>query len=472
MNFNSFPYKWLVAVAFVMALFMDIMDTTIVNVALPTLAQNLHANNTSLEWVVNAYLLSLAIWIPASGWLGDRYGTKKTFLFAIFVFTLGSALCGFAWNASSLIFFRVLQGIGGGMMTPVGTAMLFRAFPPYERAQASSIMTVPIAFSPALGPVLGGWLVDFVGWRWIFYVNIPIGIAAFLFSLKFLREHTEKNAGNFDLAGFLLSGFGLVFLLYALSLEPLKGWTNPEIVFSGILGIVLLTILVKVEQRNKYPLLHFGLFNERLFRTTNIVMFFAFAVWLGFLFVLPLFLQELRGLSALNSGLTTFPQAIGWLVISLIAARFYPKLGPKKMITWGLVGAMIFTFVFVFINTDTNLWIFRLIMFFRGITMGFAIIPIQAATFTNIPSEESGRASSFFNTNRQVASSFGVALLGTILFQLLGTQMSLPTQLFAYHMTFIVATVFGSIAILFALTIKDEDAAASMVKIVDNPVAE
>ena len=152
-------YKWLVAVAFVAGLFMDLMDVTIVNVALPTLGRDFGASNDSLEWVVTGYLVSLAIWIPASGWISDRFGSKRTFAFALVLFTAGSALCGVAWSLDSLITFRLLQGVGGGMMTPVGTAMLFRAFPPAERARASAVLTVPTAIAPALGPVLGGWLV-------------------------------------------------------------------------------------------------------------------------------------------------------------------------------------------------------------------------------------------------------------------------------------------------------------------------
>src|SRR5215211_2800923 len=170
---------------------MDLLDTTVVNVALPTLGEEFDASNTTLEWVVTGYLLSLAVWIPASGWLGDRFGTKKLFLLALFLFTAGSALCGEAWSIESLIAFRVIQGIGGGMLTPVGTAMLFRAFTPRERAQAAAVLTIPIAVAPTIGPILGGFLVDYAEWRWIFYINIPFGILAFFFALTVLKEHTE-----------------------------------------------------------------------------------------------------------------------------------------------------------------------------------------------------------------------------------------------------------------------------------------
>ena len=174
---------------------MDLMDLTIVNVALPTLGQKFHTGESTLEWVVTGYLLSLAIWIPASGWIGDRFGTKKTFLFALFDVHARLGALRPLLEHRQLIIFRVLQGVGGGMMTPVGTAMLFRAFPPQERARASLILTVPTVIAPAIGPIIGGYLIDYVDWRWIFYVNVPMGIAGFIFCVLYLQEHTEELAG-------------------------------------------------------------------------------------------------------------------------------------------------------------------------------------------------------------------------------------------------------------------------------------
>ncbi len=174
MNPLKLEYKWLVGIVYIMALFMDLLDMTVINVAIPTLAREFSASTTTIEWVVTGYLLSLALFIPISGWLGDRFGTKRIFMTALTFFVTGSLLCGLAWNVESLIAFRVFQGIGGGMLTPVGMTMLFRAFPPSERAAASAILTVPITVAPALGPILGGYLVDYQDWRWIFFLNIPV----------------------------------------------------------------------------------------------------------------------------------------------------------------------------------------------------------------------------------------------------------------------------------------------------------
>ena len=447
-------YKWLVAIAFVAGLFMDLMDVTIVNVALPTLGRDFGASTDNLEWVITGYLISLAIWIPASGWLSDRFGSKRTFAFALVMFTTGSALCGLAWSADSLIAFRMLQGIGGGMMTPVGTAMLFRAFPPSERARASAVVTVPTAIAPALGPVLGGWLVDNASWRWIFYVNLPVGVATLVFVLLFLREHKEPSAGRFDVWGFLCSGGGLALVLYALSQAPAHGWTSTAVVGAGVLGMVLFGLLVVLELWRPDPMLRLSLFRDRMFRSANLSMFMVYAVLLGVLFLLPLFLQELRGLSALESGLTTFPQALGMLLMVPLSSRIYPRVGPRLMLTFALIGIMATSALFLMVDLETSLWWIRGIMFLRGVSMSFAIVAAQAAAFASIPSEEIGRASALFNTNRQVAASIGVAVLATVL----GVHNSLT----AFHHAFAASILFALVGIAFALRIHDEDAAASM----------
>src|SRR5204863_3906007 len=215
-----------VSIVFVAAMFMSIMDGTIVNVALPSIGRQLGIPSVLLDAVVVSYLLSLAVVIPASGWLGDRWGTKRIFLLALALFTAASALCGLAGNFTMLVLFRFLQGAAGGALAPVGTAMLYRTFPPAQRVRISSILIIPTVLAPATGPVLGGLLVDQLSWRWVFYVNVPIGIAACLFGLTFLHEYREPAAGRFDVAGFLLAGGGLALVMYALSEGPTYGWTS------------------------------------------------------------------------------------------------------------------------------------------------------------------------------------------------------------------------------------------------------
>jgi len=464
------PYKWVVAVVFVFGFFMEILDTTIVNVALPTLSREFGVGTSSIEWVVVGYLLSLAVWIPASGWIGDRFGTKRTFLFAIAVFTIASALCGQAHSLNELTLFRVLQGVGGGMMTPVGTAMLFRAFPPEERAKASTVLVIPTVMAPALGPVVGGFLVTNASWRWIFYVNVPTGIIAFVFGFLFLRENKEPTAGPFDLAGFLLSGCGLALILYALSEGPSRGWVSPQIVVTGTLGVICFGVLTVVELRKRFPMLALRLFRDRMFRTANLVTLCSYSSFAGFLFILPLFLQELRGLSAFDSGLTTFPQAVGAMCSSQLAGRLYPYVGPRRLMVFGLIGASCSVAMFTVVGLETNLWWIRLLLFVRGVFMAFSFIPLQAATYTTISRADTGRATAIYSTQRQVAAALGVAVLATVLATATthfltgatGVAATEAARLSAYHVVFAVAALIAFIGAIVALLVRDEDAAATM----------
>jgi EmrB/QacA subfamily drug resistance transporter len=463
-------YKWIVAAVFVCGMFIDILDTTIVNVALPDLGREFHANTASIEWIVLGYLLSLAVWIPASGWIGDRFGTRRVFLTALAMFTSASALCGQAHSLNELVAFRVLQGVGGGMLVPVGTAMLFRAFPPIERAKASTVLIMPTVLAPALGPVLGGWLVTDVSWRWIFYVNLPVGVLAFTIGFLFLREEREGIAGKFDVPGFVFSGGGLALVLYALSQGPEKGWASIQVAGAGAVGVVLFVLLVVVETRVEQPLLALRLFRERMFRNANILLLFTYGSFIGVIFLMPLYLQNLRGFTPLQSGLTTFPQALGVIVSSQIVGGLYHRVGPRRLIVFGMLAMAAVTLPLAFVGLDTSLWQIRAIMFGRGIAMAFAFVPMQAATYANISPVDTGRASAIYSTQRQVAAALGVATLGTVLVSRINSATAGVTDpqalahgaLSGYRFAFLVGTVLVALAALTGLLIRDEDAASTM----------
>src|SRR5277367_4448202 len=267
--------KIAVSVVYVAAMFISIMDTSIVNVALPAIGRDFHVAPTAVDGISIAFLVSLAVFIPASGWLGDRFGGKRVLMTAIVIFTAASALCGAATSIGELVAFRVLQGVGGGMLAPVGMAMLYRVFPPEERVRAAAILTVPTTLAPALGPVLGGLLVTDLSWRWVFYVNVPLGAAAFAFGLLFLQQQKQDRPGRFDLAGFLLSGLGLGLLMYGVSEGPNLGWQKPEVLATIAAGLVLLAGMVVVELRSPAPMVDLRLLKNRLFRLGNGVMVLA-----------------------------------------------------------------------------------------------------------------------------------------------------------------------------------------------------
>ena len=460
--------KIAVGVVFVSAMFMNIMDVTIVNVALPTIGRDFHIAPTAVDGIVIAYLVSLAVFIPASGWLGDRFGGKRVLMSAIVVFTLGSVLCGLAQNMTELVTFRVIQGAGGGMLVPVGMAMLYRVFPPSERVRASSILVIGTAFAPAIGPVLGGLLVTELTWRWIFFVNLPIGIAAVTFGALCLERSAPQDAGEFDIPGFILGGAGLGLVMYGVSEGPLKGWGSPAVVASCVVGVALLATLVFVELRTTQPMVDLRLLSARLFRASTSVVFLSSAAFLGTLYLIPLYFQDARGLSALQSGLSTFPEAFGVMIGAQFASRvIYPRLGPRRHITGGLLLLTVIMFLLTQITLTTSLWLIRGLMFLLGIVVAQVFVPDQAAAFAMISPASTGRASTLFNTSRQIGSAVGVAVLSTVLIGVGSTRAAgggTHPDLQAYHLAFAAAAAFALAGTVFSLTIHDSDAANTMVR--------
>ena len=457
-----------VGVVFVAGMFVTILDTTIVIVALPSMARDFNVGTSSIEWVITGYLLSLAVWIPASGWVGDRFGTKRIYLLALAVFTAASALCGLASSVPELVFFRILQGVGGGMLTPVGTAMLFRAFPPEQRARANSVLIIPTVIAPATGPVLGGLLVDTLSWRWVFYVNVPIGAVVWLFGARFLREHREPTAGRFDGAGFVLSALGLGAFLYALSQAPTRGWLSPAVVVSLLVGTLGCVALVMVELRIREPMLRLSLFRDRLFATTNLVGMLAYGSFLGTLFVVPLYLQDGRGTSALVSGLSTFPEAIGVMVSAQLAARIYPRVGPRRLLIGGLLGTSAVLVSLALSPDHLSLWVFRALIFLLGASMAYVFISLQTATFSRMSSADTGHASAIYNAQRQVAAAVGVAILATVVatFEQAASRTTEAaghsSSLAGFHAAFFTAAVIALVGAVVSSRVHDQDAAATM----------
>jgi EmrB/QacA subfamily drug resistance transporter len=442
---------------------MNIMDVTIVNVALPTIGRQFHETATSVDVVVIAYLVSLAVFIPASGWIGDRFGGKRTLLAAIAVFTIASALCGVAGSLSQLVIFRALQGVGGGMLTPVGMAMLYRTYPPSDRVRLASILMVPTALAPATGPVLGGLLVTDLSWRWVFYVNLPIGIAAFVFGLLFVVEQREQRPGRFDLAGFLLAGIGLGALMYGVSEGPIKGWGSPDVGILILLGVVVLIAMVVVELRTDEPMIDLRLFRDRMFRVCNVLVEITMIAFFGVLYIVPLYYQDGRGLSALQSGLSTFPEALGVMLGAQVVSRvLYPRFGPRRIMALGLVGIAVFTGLMSLSGAGTTLWWMRILMFAMGYSIPHVMLSMQAAAFATISPTSTGRASTVFNANRQLGGAIGVAVLSTVI-TLVGPVRhhgrATVAHLTAYHAAFLTSgAVALAGAVLALVAIHDTDA--------------
>jgi EmrB/QacA subfamily drug resistance transporter len=444
-----------VAIAYVSSIFVTGVDMQIVNVALPTLSQDFGAPLSDVQWTVISYLLALAVVIPASGWIGDRIGTKRTFLYSLALFTFASALCGAAQSLPELVAARALQGVGGGLMMPTGTAMLYRAYGPERRAQVSRTLILPILIGPGLAPILGGVLTQWLSWRWVFFINVPVGIVMVAFTYLFVAEHRPSPGGRLDLQGLVTSGVGLSALLYAISEGSVLGWTSPDVVAAGLGGIGLLWWFVHRSLRRSDPILRLRLLRDPLLRSTNIVFALSTAVFLGSLYLTPIFLQQVMHQSPIGSGTTTFLEAVGVGVGSQTLARLYPRFGPRVMCTAGGLSLTAYLALFLLVDASTNLWLVRGLMFFGGLGNCAIFLSIQASMFTHISSADTGHASAIYNTQRQSSIAINIALLTTIVSGAGGTVLE------AFHDAYLAAAILAAIGTVLAWTLIDTRLASS-----------
>lgn len=437
---------------------MTILDSTVVNVAIPTLRTELGVGGGAVEWVVTAYLLGLAITVPIAGWLADRLGMVKLFVGGVIAFAVTSAACAAANTLLLLIVARLLQGLAGGLLVPLGLAMLFSVFPPADRARASKILVIPTAIAPAVGPLIGGWLVDSYSWHWIFIINVPIALAIAVFGAVALHEPDRAlQRGPLDVWGCALVGGGTAGLLYALGTGARNGWLHPTVLATAIGGVAALAAFALTQRRSEHPVLDLRLLGERLFRDTTVAMMCSSAAFIGLLFILPQFLQGVMGATALQSGLTTFPEALGVIVFSQIVGRLYPSIGPRRLMAGGLALMSAVMISFLFVDADTSLWVIRAQAFALGGGYGFVLVPLQAASFARISQAQMSRASSLFNTARQLASAVGVALLAAA-FSAFGQNLTLR----GFRAAFVAAAVVAAIGVVMATRIHDADAADTM----------
>ena len=454
--------KLAVCVVFVLAMFMNVMDITIVNVALPSMGRDLHAPGTGISVVSIAYVVSIAVFIPLSGWLGDHFGHRNVLLAAIVVFTIASMLCGLSQNLIEVVLARVLQGVGGGLMTPVGMALLYRTFPPVERVRITSVLMIPTILGPTTGPVLGGILVDDLSWRWVFFVNLPLGIVALVFGLVFLHGEDGESVGPFDFVGFAIAGVGLASLMYGVSKGPDDGWASGPILTTVILGVVLLGVLCVQQLRIDHPLLALRLFSDRLFRSGTGVTFVGSAAFFGFLFTLALFLQNGLGFSPLKSGLFTIPEAIGVMIgVQFVSRLLYPRFGPKPLMVIGSFVQALALLALTGIDDVLQTWALLVLVFGVGFSMSFVLITSQLASMARIDRVATGAASTLFNASRQVAAGFGVAITATAL-ALVGEPVAhlghVADDLSSYHVGFVVCAGLAALCGLAAVTIHNSDA--------------
>ncbi|MDI3535324.1 MAG: hypothetical protein PWQ82_1689 [Thermosediminibacterales bacterium] len=395
--------------------FMAILDSSIVNVAIPSLMADFGVSHSEIEWIVTVYMLTLGVIVPTSGWLGDYLGYKKLYIASLGVFTFGSALCAIGWSVESLSVFRVIQGIGGGMIMPTTMAMVYRIVPRERIGTAMGTFGLTMLLAPAIGPSLGGYLVEYVNWHWIFSINIPIGIIGMFLANIFIPQFEKVDAGKFDWPGALTAAVGLFCLLFALSEGESWGWGSYEIVMLFYISFMALAIFVYLELNAKQPLLDLRLFKLGTFTVGNLMLVIITVGMYSGLFYIPLFLQAIRGLGAFETGLLMLPPALVSGIMMPISGRIYDKVGPKFLVPTGILLLSFSTFLFTRIDINTPLSTIILWNMVRSIGMGMTMMPIQTSVMSVVPTEKVGRASSITNIINRVSGSFGIAVLTMLL---------------------------------------------------------
>ncbi|HUW39962.1 MAG TPA: DHA2 family efflux MFS transporter permease subunit [Rectinemataceae bacterium] len=395
--------------------FMSILDSSIVNVAVPTIMNVFNAGPSDVQWVSTIYLLAMGVVVPLSGWLGDRFGFKKLYMVSLAAFVLGSLFCGVSWDLNSLIVFRVMQAIGGGMIMPTMMAMIFRIVPRDKIGGAMGVFGIALMVGPAIGPTLGGYLVEYVNWRWIFTINLPIGVVGILLAWFVLPDFQSKHPGKLDMGGAFSSAVMLFSLLLALSKGEDWGWTDERIVILFAVSFFAFVLFLVVELTSKNPLLELRVFKYRSFLMSNLLVVVTTVGMYAGIFYLPLFLQNIRGLGAMQTGLLLMPGALASGLMMPITGKLYDKIGPRPLVIFGVLMLAFLTFQFHNLNLQTATGTIIVWVTLRGMVMAFANMPAQTAALVDVPTELIGRASSISNIIRSVAGSFGLAVLTSIL---------------------------------------------------------
>lgn len=431
-------YRWKVLFCVIFGVFMVILDTTVVNVAFPTLRAEYGATLDDAQWIVSVYVLALGMATPLAGYMSERFGIKRVYVAGLAGFVGGSVLCGLAPSLELLIFARVLQGIGGGIALPLGSAQLFAAFPPREQGKAFGYFGIAILVAPALGPMLGGFLVDQGLWRWIFFVNLPIGAFGVFMAQRWLRERPHHRKPGLDLTGLVLACFAFGGLLYGASVAAERGWGDPFTLTWFGLGLVSFLVLLYLELNvAKEPLIDFRLFGNRTFMYANLVGYVSALALFGAEFMMPVYLQTLRGQSSLQSGITLIPIAIAAGISSPIAGRLYDRIGPRPLVVVGFLLLAINNWQFSLLDHSTPISFIMILLGLRGVALGMTMQTTFATAMGSVPRDKLARGSSLINSTRNVVQAIGVAVMATII----ASESLDPIRGFeaAYRLTFYIS---------------------------------
>jgi EmrB/QacA subfamily drug resistance transporter len=430
------PHVWRIAAVVVVGAIMSILDTTIVNVALETLGRDLHSSLADIQWVATGYMLALAAVIPVSGWAAGRFGAKRLWLTSVVLFTLGSVLCGLAWSTESLVAFRVLQGIGGGMVMPVGQMVLTRAAGPSRLGRVMSVVGVAMILAPIFGPTIGGLIIDNLDWRWIFYVNVPIGAIAVAMGLRMLPEVEEGvHRTRLDRFGLAMLSIGFPLVVYGLAEVGQRGTLEaPQAYLPLLIGVALVGTFVIHALRTDEPLLDVRLFAKPSFSAAAVTTFVLGAALFGAMLIMPLYFQLVRGEDAVTTGLLLIPQGIGAAFAMALGGRLSDRVGGGKVAVAGIVVSLVTTLPFVMIGANTPYVAIGAAMIGRGLGLGLSMMPAMTAAFSRLQPSDIAHATPQLTVLQRVGGAIGTALL----------TVALQNGLDAAHTPAAAANAFGN----------------------------
>src|SRR4051794_1630968 len=407
----------LVASVVVLGAIMSILDVTVVNVAINTLAREFKTTLPTIQWVATGYTLALATVIPLTGWAADRFGTKRLYMISLGLFACGSALSGLAWSAELLIFFRVLQGFGGGMIMPAGMTILTRAAGTDRVGRVMAVIGIPMLLGPIFGPILGGWLVDDFSWRWIFFINLPIAVAAITLSWRILPRDVPKHDEELDVLGFCLLSPSLALIIYGLAQSGASGgFGTAKVIGPIIVGAIMLAAFIRhalFHARN--PLIDLRLFKNRVFTVSTITLVLVVISVFGGMLLLPLYLQVVRGESAMDTGLLLAPQGFGAMISMPIAGRLSDKTGVGRIVPVGLIIVGLSFLALTQLEADTSYVTFGVVLWVMGLGMGATMMPTFSGAMQTLRQAQVARASTTLNINQQVGASIGTAVMSVLL---------------------------------------------------------
>ena len=418
---------WLIAIAVMSSTFMEVLDTTVVNVSLPHIAGSLSATTDEATWTLTSYLVANAIILPMTGWLAGRFGRKRLLLMAVTGFTAASFLCGLAPSLPFLIIFRVIQGACGGGLQPLSQAVLLESFPAEKRGQAMAFWALGIVVAPMLGPVIGGWLTDNYSWRWVFYINVPIGVLAILLTQAFIFDPTylrrERTGIDYWGIGLLVVGMGSLQIMLDKGQE--EDWFGSHfIMILAVLAVVGLGGLIIRELRAEHPVIDLSVFRNRSYAVGTFLMTTVGFVLYGSTVLYPLMMQELLGYTATHAGVTNFPRGMASFIFMPFVGFLVGKVDARKLLAAGLLLTAAAMFEVSFFSLDVGFWDFALPLVLQGAGLGLIFVPLTTVSNDSIPRERMGNATSIFNLMRNIGASVGISSVETLQFRHMQTHIN------------------------------------------------